>query len=107
MASNAQKPDNSLPMGGMDHAAMGHGAKSAGDHAAMGHDAKPVDHVGMGHASQGGGTHTGHGDMVSDFRRRFWVCFVLTVPVLLLSPMVPCSPWPTSSGRNRATWWRA
>lgn len=25
MAGIAQKPDNSLPMGGMDHAAMGHG----------------------------------------------------------------------------------
>ena len=26
--------------------------------------------------------------MVADFRRRFWVCLVLTVPVLVLSPMV-------------------
>ncbi|MES2549822.1 MAG: hypothetical protein V4630_09020, partial [Pseudomonadota bacterium] len=26
--------------------------------------------------------------MVADFRRRFWVCVVLTVPVLVLSPMV-------------------
>ena len=88
MASNAQKPDNSLPMGAIDHAAMGHAVKSAGDHAAMGHDAKPVDRIGMGHAPQGGGGHAGHGDMVSDFRRRFWVCLVLTVPVLVLSPMV-------------------
>ena len=88
MASNAQKPDNSLPMGAIDHAAMGHAVKSAGDHAAMGHDAKPVDRIGMGHAPHGGGGHAGHGDMVSDFRRRFWVCLVLTVPVLVLSPMV-------------------
>ena len=88
MASNAQKPDNSLPMGAIDHAAMGHAVKSAGDQAAMGHDAKPVDRIGMGHAPHGGGGHAGHGDMVSDFRRRFWVCLVLTVPVLVLSPMV-------------------
>ncbi|PJF10333.1 copper-translocating P-type ATPase [Pseudorhodobacter sp. MZDSW-24AT] len=26
--------------------------------------------------------------MVADFRRRFWVCLVLTIPVLVLSPMV-------------------
>ncbi|MDZ4066724.1 MAG: copper-translocating P-type ATPase [Tabrizicola sp.] len=88
MAGNALKPDNSLPMGAIDHAAMGHAVKSAGDHAAMGHDAKPVDRIGMGHAPHGGGGHAGHGDMVSDFRRRFWVCLVLTVPVLVLSPMV-------------------
>ncbi|OHC47522.1 MAG: copper-translocating P-type ATPase [Rhodobacteraceae bacterium GWF1_65_7] len=59
------------------------------NHAGMGHVAKPaVDHAAMGHAPQGGGAHAGHGDMVSDFRRRFWVCLVLTVPVLVLSPMV-------------------
>lgn len=29
-----------------------------------------------------------HGAMVNDFRRRFWVSMVLTVPVLLLSPMI-------------------
>ncbi len=75
MASNAQKPDTDPPMAGMDHAAMGHGAKPAVDHAAMGHAPKP-------------GGHAGHGDMVSDFRRRFWVCLALTIPVLILSPMV-------------------
>jgi Cu2+-exporting ATPase len=88
MASNAQKPGTPLPMAGMDHAAIGHGAKPAVDHAAMGHGAKPVDHAAMGHAPQGGGAHAGHGDMVSDFRRRFWVSLALTVPVLILSPMV-------------------
>lgn len=76
MASNTQKPDTPLPMAGMNHAGMGHVAKPA------------VDHAAMGHAPQGGGAHAGHGDMVSDFRRRFWVCLVLTVPVLVLSPMV-------------------
>ncbi len=76
MASNAQKPDTHPPMARMDHAGMGHGAMPA------------VDHAAMGHAPQGGGAHAGHGDMVSDFRRRFWVCLVLTVPVLVLSPMV-------------------
>ena len=76
MASNAQKPDTHPPMAGMDHSGMGHGAKPA------------VDHTAMGHAPEGGSAHAGHGDMVADFRRRFWVCLVLTVPVLVLSPMV-------------------
>lgn len=76
MASNAQKPDTHPPMAGMDHSGMGHGAKPA------------VDHTAMWHAPQGGSAHAGHGDMVADFRRRFWVCVVLTVPVLVLSPMV-------------------
>lgn len=76
MASSAEKPDNHPANAGMDHAGMGHGAKPT------------VDHTAMGHAPQGSSAHAGHGDMVADFRRRFWVCLVLTVPVLVLSPMV-------------------
>ena len=76
MASSAEKPDNHPANAGMDHAGMGHGAKPT------------VDHTAMGHAPEGGSAHAGHGDMVADFRRRFWVCLVLTVPVLVLSPMV-------------------
>lgn len=34
------------------------------------------------------GAHAGHGDMVADFRRRFWVSLALTIPVLILSPMI-------------------
>jgi len=33
------------------------------------------------------GRHAGHD--IADFRRRFWVCFVLTFPILVLSPDVP------------------
>ena len=46
-------------------------SRQAGDHQAMDHSA---------HAD-----HTGHEQM---FRRRFWVCLVLTIPVLLFSPMI-------------------
>src|ERR1700694_3752244 len=42
------------------------------------------DHA-AGHAMPGS---QGHSDMVSAFRRRFWVCLILTVPVVLLSPMI-------------------
>jgi P-type Cu2+ transporter len=32
--------------------------------------------------------HDHHERMVADFRRRFWVSLVLTVPILLLSPLI-------------------
>lgn len=35
--------------------------------------------------------HDHHAHMVEDFKRRFWVCLVLTVPVLVLSPLVQSS----------------
>ncbi|WP_207509740.1 copper-translocating P-type ATPase [Telluribacter humicola] len=53
-----------------------------------GHE-KATDH--SGHTGQGGG-HQGHHDhhrmMIQDFKKRFWVSLVLSVPVILLSPMV-------------------
>jgi P-type Cu2+ transporter len=45
------------------------------------------EHMGPRHA---GLSHAGHDHaaMVADFRRRFWVSLVLTVPVLALSPLI-------------------
>ena len=41
------------------------------------------------HQEQGGHSHSGHHQhMIKDFRRRFWISLALTVPVLLLSPMI-------------------
>lgn len=43
------------------------------------------------HAMHHGGMHHGHVDhalMVEDFKRRFWISLILTIPVLLLSPML-------------------
>ena len=48
----------------------------------MGHDAHR-DHENMGH-----GEHDHHAMMIEDFRKRFWVVLVLTVPVMALSPMI-------------------
>jgi P-type Cu2+ transporter len=48
----------------MDHSHMDHGHM---DHGHMGHD---------------------HSAMVADFRARFWVSLLLTIPVLILSPMI-------------------
>ncbi|HSG29635.1 MAG TPA: heavy metal translocating P-type ATPase, partial [Candidatus Krumholzibacterium sp.] len=42
-----------------------------------------------GHGGNGAGDHGDHhAHMVADFRRRFWISLVLTVPVLVLSPMI-------------------
>jgi Cu2+-exporting ATPase len=38
-----------------------------------------------GHAGHGGHD---HGHMIADFRRRFWVSLALTIPILLLSPLI-------------------
>jgi len=48
----------------------------------------------MEHNNHADGGHGGHmkapgehaGHMIADFRRRFWICLALTVPILLLSP---------------------
>ncbi len=46
-----------------------------------------ADHAGRETSEQGEhGQH--HARMVADFRRRFWVSLVLTVPILALSPMI-------------------
>ncbi|SFD45005.1 Cu2+-exporting ATPase [Lentibacillus persicus] len=37
------------------------------------------------HGSHG---HHDHGDMVSDFRRRFYISLAVTIPILILSPMI-------------------
>ena len=46
-------------------------------HSDMGHD-----YMGHGHAGHD------HAAMVTDFRRRFWVSIILTMPVLALSPLI-------------------
>lgn len=41
-----------------------------------------------GHSGHGGGGHDHHAMMIDDFRRRFWISLVLSVPVIVLSSMV-------------------
>jgi len=72
-------PDPQKAKGHADHAAM--------DHAAMGHATQPAagaaGHEGMNHDE-----HAGHGEvMVGDMLRRFAVSLVLTIPVVLFSPI--------------------
>ncbi len=66
-----------------------HYMHSAGQ--AMQHEA--MDHAVHGQAEDhdvhaGHGVHTNHTGHEQMFRRRFWICLVLTLPVLLFSPMI-------------------
>jgi Cu2+-exporting ATPase len=52
--------------------------------------AESADHAGhkSAHSDTDGGHHDHHVHMVEDFKRRFWVSLVFTVPILLLSPLI-------------------
>src|SRR5699024_3376715 len=53
------------------------------DHA---HHGSHGDHGhGGGH---GGHDHHDHGDMVEDFKKRFYISLIVTIPILVLSPMI-------------------
>lgn len=62
-----------------------HGHNKAMDHEMMDHDKeKHGDHE-PGHGEMG---HSHHKMMIEDFKKRFWVTLVLTIPILFLSPMI-------------------
>ena len=65
------------------HEATDHAAGPRGGHA--GHEGR--DHSQMDHGKHGS-HHDHHAMMVADFQRRFFVCLLLTVPILVLSPMI-------------------
>jgi len=43
---------------------------------------------GHDHSGHGSGHHEHHAQMAADFKRRFWICLAVTVPVIVLSPMI-------------------
>ena len=59
-----------------------HGEHTTSPHDRMAHSATRHSHPEHGHAGHD------HAGMVADFRRRFWVSALLTVPVLALSPVI-------------------
>ena len=99
-AEHAVHPSDSEERGApLEHAAHGGSHVEHADHASDSEEhGAPMEHAGHGppaeqHAGHAGGAagpgthmeHTGHELM---FRNRFWVCLVLTVPVLLYSATV-------------------
>lgn len=65
------------------HHHPGHDMSSAKKKAEFHTDAHNVDTPQMGHAG-----HDHHAMMIDDFRRRFYIVLVLTIPIMLLSPMI-------------------
>lgn len=64
----------------MTHTHKHHGDKhSCGTHMGHGHHGYEVHGGHVGHD---------HGVMVEDFKKRFWVSLIISVPVILLSPMI-------------------
>lgn len=53
-----------------------------------------MDHHEHNHATMAHDAHAGHGDMgmMTDMRRRFFFCLILSVPVLLLEPLMGWTP---------------
>src|SRR5690625_2628057 len=43
------------------------------------------DHSGHDHS---GHDHHDHGDMVTDFKKRFIISLIITIPILIMSPMI-------------------
>jgi Cu2+-exporting ATPase len=71
----------------MDHSKMGHSKMSNGqnddskkDHSKMKHD--------HGNVSMGMAGHDHHKMMIEDFKKRFWITVILTIPILVFSPMI-------------------
>jgi Cu2+-exporting ATPase len=53
------------------------------------HHASHSDHDHSDHNGHSNHDHQGHhAHMVADFRRRFWISTILTIPVLILAPLI-------------------
>ncbi|MFD1362800.1 heavy metal translocating P-type ATPase [Lentibacillus salinarum] len=76
-----------------------HNVHEQGEHDHAGHmnGGHGAAHNHANHSSHGdhdhGGGHSGHehhdhGDMVKDFKKRFYISLIVTIPILILSPMI-------------------
>lgn len=82
MGTNKEKRDSDMNHDKHDHSKMNHSKMdhSKMDHSKMGHDHSnaPMDAAGHDH----------HQMMIEDFKKRFWITLILTIPILILSPMI-------------------
>ncbi len=70
-----------------------HNHQEPGHHKGHKHHEEHEQHDGQkqkegNHGDHGDGSHDHHAMMIKDFRKRFWVSLVFTVPILVLSPMI-------------------
>jgi Cu2+-exporting ATPase len=74
-----------------DHYAIGMDKKTGGKQAENKADAMPMDHSKMhkGHdPHMGMSEHDHHAMMIADFKKRFYVVLILTIPIMVLSTMI-------------------
>ena len=75
-----------------DHSEHDHAQQQSAGHDHAKHDHSQHQHAGHDHGKKGHDEHHGHHDhhahMVADFRKRFWISLVITIPILLLSPLI-------------------
>jgi Cu2+-exporting ATPase len=64
-----------------------HMGQESGLYAHQGHEYPPL-HGDEAHGPPEGGHASHHAHMLADFQRRFWISCVVTVPIVILSPMV-------------------
>ncbi|MBE2219520.1 MAG: copper-translocating P-type ATPase [Ignavibacteria bacterium] len=71
---------NKMDHSKMDHSKMDHSKMETPDtdHSKMDHDAIPMGKEGHDH----------HKMMIEDFKKRFWISTLLTIPILVFSPMI-------------------
>src|SRR5215213_9377957 len=74
----------------MEHSNMHHNHRQKHDPLKKEHEHEHThDMMHMGHnAPMGQPGHDHHAMMISDFRKRFYIVLILTVPIMLLSPMI-------------------
>lgn len=61
--------------------------KNSHSHHQMGHEIKSDGHDKLDDHGSGGDGHDHH-HMIADYKRRFWICLILTIPILILSPHI-------------------
>ena len=78
----------------MDHSKMDHSKMEdpkSDDHSKMDHskmDHSTMDHGDHGAIPMGREGHDHHKMMIEDFKKRFWISSVITIPILVFSPMI-------------------
>ena len=73
----------------MDHSKMDHSKMKdpkSDDHSKMDHST--MDHGDHGAIPMGREGHDHHKMMIEDFKKRFWISSVITIPILVFSPMI-------------------
>src|SRR4030042_409381 len=84
--SNTEKDQHAEHMTAEQHRAMGHDMHAGH---VMPAEPMPAQHVHAELAKRPMPEHEDHhAHMVADFRRRFWISLIITIPILLLSPVI-------------------